>query len=123
MHELSIAVELVNVAEDAAHRANAVRVEVVHLRLGVMAGVVKDALWFAYDVATKDTVLEGSRLEIEDVPLVVYCAECEQEMALPSTQYFACPVCNTPTTDIRQGRELEIETMEIITNETEIVTN
>jgi hydrogenase nickel incorporation protein HypA/HybF len=122
MHELSIAVELVSVATNAAQSANATRVETVHLRLGVMSGVVKDALLFAYDVATKDTLLEGSRLEIEDVPLRLYCAVCEREVEVPTVQLICCPDCGTPSTDIRQGRELEIETMEIITDETETVT-
>jgi len=123
MHELSIAVDLVDIAERAAQDANAVRVETVYLRLGVMSGVVKEALFFAYEVATKDTILEGSRLEVTDVPLIVHCATCDKDVELPSIQYFACPTCNTPTTDVRQGRELEIESMEIVTDETETVGN
>jgi hydrogenase nickel incorporation protein HypA/HybF len=119
MHELSIAVDMVEIAESAAKQARAIRVEAVHLRLGVMAGVVKDALWFAYDVATRDTVLQGSQLVIEDVPLVIYCDTCQKEVALPSMQYFVCPDCGCPSTDIRQGRELEITSMEILTDETE----
>lgn len=113
MHELSIALNLVEIAEDAARAAHATRVSVVRLRLGEMAGVVKDALFFAYDIATQDTLLAGSRLEIEDVPLVIYCATCATERQLPSMQLFACPVCGMPSADVRQGRELEIVSLEI----------
>ena len=113
MHELSIACNLVEVAEAAAREAGAQRVETVYLRLGVFSGLVKDALLFGYDIATRGTLLEGSRLEIEEVPLVVYCPICRAEVQLPGVQYFRCPRCDTPTLDIRQGKEIEISALEV----------
>lgn len=121
MHELSIAVELVEIACNAAHEAGAERIDVVHLRLGAISGVVKDALLFSYDVATKDTLLEGSRLEIHDVPLVLYCEPCGKEVEVESVQLFCCPDCGTPSVDVRQGRELELESMEVTQDEAETV--
>lgn len=112
MHELSIAYELVNIAEEALKDADVKQVNVVHLKLGLLAGVVKDALHFGYDIAIKDTLLEGSRLEIEDVPVVVFCHECKVERILDTIQIFRCPVCNSPTGDIRQGKELELVSLE-----------
>lgn len=120
MHELSVALNLVEAAEDAARQAGATRVETVYLRLGAMSGVVQDALLFAYDVATADTLLAGSELCIEDVPVVIYCHHCQAEKKLPSIQLFCCPDCGEPSADIRQGRELELSSMEIIADETEI---
>jgi hydrogenase nickel incorporation protein HypA/HybF len=114
MHELSIACDLVEMAEVAARAAHAERVAVVHLKLGVFAGVVKDALLFGYDTATQGTLLEGSRREIEDVPLVVYCSRCDQERQLHTIQCFECPTCGNPISDIRHGKELELTSMEII---------
>ena len=118
MHELSLALNLVEIAEAAAREADAERVEAVHLRLGVFAGVVKDALLFAYDIAVKDTLLEGSRLVIEEVPLVVYCPQCECERELPSMQSFQCPDCGTYTSDLRRGAEMELVSVEIVEHET-----
>jgi hydrogenase nickel incorporation protein HypA/HybF len=89
-------------------------VEVVYLKLGVFAGVVKEALLFGYDIATKGTLLEGSRLEIETVPLVVYCPACDLESELPSIQSFECPHCGRPVSEIKHGKELELTTMEIV---------
>ena len=113
MHELSIAQNLVSIAQQAAFDAGAAQVESVHMRLGVFSGLWKDALLFSYDVATQGTLLEGSELIITDVPLVVYCPTCDTEVNLPSIQFFCCPQCSTPTTDIRQGKEIEIEFLEI----------
>ncbi|MBZ0285522.1 MAG: hydrogenase maturation nickel metallochaperone HypA [Anaerolineae bacterium] len=114
MHELSIACDLVEIAEAAARTAHAEGVAVVNLKLGVFAGVVKEALLFGYDIATKGTLLEGSLLKIEDLPLVIYCSTCNQESQLPSIQFFECPVCGNPVTEIRGGKELELTSMEII---------
>ena len=50
MHELSIAHSLVEIAEEAAAKAGVARVTVVHLRLGVLAGVVQDALLFGFEI-------------------------------------------------------------------------
>lgn len=117
MHELSIACDLVEIAETRARAAHAVAVTVVYLRLGVFSGVVKEALLPGYNTAVKGTLLEGSRLEIEDVPLVVYCKECHQEQQLPTIQDFRCPACGCPVTEIRQGKELELAAMEVIEDE------
>jgi hydrogenase nickel incorporation protein HypA/HybF len=66
MHELSIAVSIIEVAEEEAARNHATRVQSVRLRLGSLAGVAKDALLFSYGIACEGTPLEGSRLLIDD---------------------------------------------------------
>jgi len=66
MHELSIAVSIVEVAEEEAARNNATRVQSVRLRLGSLAGVAKEALRFSYGIACEGTSLEGSQLLIDD---------------------------------------------------------
>lgn len=113
MHELSLANRLVQVAEESAREAGAARVTAVTLRMGELAGVSADALRFAYDVATAGTILEGSRLELRPVALTVYCPRCDREVELAGVQSFRCPVCGTPTSDVRAGRELEIESLEV----------
>lgn len=113
MHELSIVHSIVETATESARQANAYRVLKVHVRLGALSGIVKDSLLFCYGFSTRDTMLEGSRLEIEDVPVVIHCSTCKEDRELPDIQRFRCPVCNTPSGDIRQGKELEIGTLEV----------
>src|SRR6185369_14537968 len=69
MHELSIAISLIEAAQDEAEKHKARAVVAVHLRLGAMSGVVKEALLFSYGVAAQGTPLEGSTLIIEEVPV------------------------------------------------------
>ncbi len=112
MHELSIAMGIVEAAQDEAHKRG-VRVSAVHLRLGALSGVVKDALLFSYEVACQDTPLQGSKLIVEDVPVAVFCSQCQKEQVLASVQSFACPACGTPTMNILRGKELEVYALEV----------
>jgi hydrogenase nickel incorporation protein HypA/HybF len=64
MHELSIAAGIVEIASEEAARYGG-RVEVVHLTLGALSGVVREALEFSWDLACQETPVEGARLEIE----------------------------------------------------------
>ncbi len=113
MHELSIAMSLVEAAEEEAARHGAADVEAVHLRLGVLSGVAKEALLFSYDIATDGTALAGSRLVIEDWPVVVFCTVCQGRRPVRSLQHFCCGTCDTPATEVLQGRELEVVGLEI----------
>lgn len=112
MHELSLALQLVQTAEDAARAADARRVTAVVVKVGALAGVAEDALRFAFDVATADTLLAGARLDVRPVPVTVRCQRCG-DVELPGVQLFRCPRCDTPTADVRAGRELELESIEV----------
>jgi hydrogenase nickel incorporation protein HypA/HybF len=113
MHELSLAHGIVELAGEAATRALAQRVAAVHLRVGRLAGVEPGALLFSYDIAAAGTVLDGSRLVIQELPVVIWCVPCGAERELPGIQRFRCPVCDTPSGDIRQGRECDVQSLEI----------
>ena len=99
-------------AEEEARRRG-VQVNAVHLKLGALSGVVKEALLFSYGLACEGTRLEGSRLIIDEVPTVIYCTVCEAERQLDSIQRFCCSVCDTPAPDVMQGKELEVVALEI----------
>jgi hydrogenase nickel incorporation protein HypA/HybF len=113
MHELSIAVSMIEMATEEAERRGGAHVSALHVKLGPLSGVVKDALMFSYDVATSGTPLEGSRLVIEEVQVVVNCPECREQRIIESIQRFCCPVCGALTPEVVQGKELLLVAMEI----------
>lgn len=113
MHELSIALSIIEGATEEARRHSGAKIAAVHLRLGPLSGVVKEALLFSYDLACEGTILEGSRLVIEETSATVYCSDCEAERALTSIQRMCCPVCGAMTPEIIKGRELELVALEI----------
>jgi hydrogenase nickel incorporation protein HypA/HybF len=112
MHELSIAMSIVELAEEEAEQRG-VSVVAVHLKLGPLSGVVKSALVSAYEMACEQTVLEGSQLIIEEVPIRVYCPKCEASRTLTSIQRFSCPECRSPVSEVLQGRELQVTALEV----------
>lgn len=112
MHELSIAMSIVELAEEEAH-LRGVQIEAVHLKLGALSGVVKEALLSSYQMACQGTALQGSRLLIEHVPAIIFCARCQAQRPLSSVQLFCCPECGTPSAEIVNGKELEVVALEI----------
>jgi len=113
MHELSIAVSMVDMAVEESQRQGGVRVNAIHLKLGKLSGVETDALLFSYDVVCEGTQLEASRLIIEEIPIIVFCPECETETPPVATNNLCCPKCETPTPQIVRGREMEVTALEI----------
>jgi len=113
MHELSIAISMIDqIIEESESRGGLV-VEVVHLKLGVFSGVDKDALLFSYELVCDGTPLQGSRLQIETIPLVIYCAACQANRVPPSLYQICCPECQTPGQQIVSGKEIEVASLEV----------
>src|SRR4030095_15328526 len=112
MHELSIAMSLVDLASEEAERIQG-RVIALHIKVGPLSGVFKDALLSSYEMASYDTFLQGSELMIEDVPIVIYCPRCRAERTVSSMQLLCCSVCSAPASKIMSGKELELVSLEI----------
>jgi hydrogenase nickel incorporation protein HypA/HybF len=112
MHELSIAMSIVELAEEEAANRN-VHIEAVHLKLGALSGVVKEALLSCYEMVCEGTTAQGSRLLIEEVPVVVFCPTCNVQRTLDSLQQFTCPECDTPSWEVLRGKELEVVALEV----------
>jgi hydrogenase nickel incorporation protein HypA/HybF len=115
VHEVSIALAIIDEISERAIAENIEAIEMVRLRIGVMTGVVPDALQFAWDLAAEGTVAAGSRLEIERVALTIACATCAcerpvEDRAIPVP---ICAVCGDSSTEIVRGRELLIVAMEV----------
>lgn len=113
MHELSVALSLVDAACEKLATLGDVRVEAVCIRIGPLSGVVKEALSFCFEAATAGTAIEGARLDIEDAPLVAFCPNCLEERQLTNPQHLRCPVCGEPTPHLVHGRELELTALEV----------
>jgi hydrogenase nickel incorporation protein HypA/HybF len=114
MHEMSIALAIMDVVSEEAERRGARGVGEIHLKLGPLSGVLKDALVSAYELAREGSPLAGTRLVVEDVPIVVFCPQCNARRPVVSPQEICCVECGTPTPTIISGRELEVVAMEVL---------
>ena len=113
MHELSIATSIVESVSESAAAYPGARVLEVRLRVGALASVVEDSLQFCWTIVTEDTPLAGSKLVVHTLPVVVHCSACSADCEISGVQNFHCPRCGQIAADFRQGRELEIESIEI----------
>jgi hydrogenase nickel incorporation protein HypA/HybF len=114
VHELAIARNIVEIASCAARDAGAGRVLAVRVRVGALTAVVPAALASSFEVAALGTALEGSRLVVRVSPAVIQCPVCSRDAELVDITQFICPTCGSPATDLRSGRELEVESIEVI---------
>lgn len=114
MHELSIALSILDVVEKEAQRHGGAQVAAIHVKLGQLSGVVKDALESAFELAREQSPFPNARLVIEEVPILLHCPTCESDRPAVSAQCLCCAVCGTRTGQIVAGKEMEITAMEII---------
>ena len=112
MHELSIASSIVELAQEEAE-ARGVRVVAIHIKVGWLAGVVTEALVGSYEMVAAGTPLEGSRLVIDQAPVVVFCPVCQARREIASAQWLCCPECGTPTPEVVEGKELQVTALEV----------
>jgi hydrogenase nickel incorporation protein HypA/HybF len=113
MHELAIAQSLIDTAI-ALMPAGTSQVARLHVQLGTLAGLSKDELTFGFEVMSKQTPCAEAKLEIEEIPAVVYCPQCGNEYSIDDDRFLICPTCGTPAVLILQGKELQITSIEIM---------
>ncbi|HET7871719.1 MAG TPA: hydrogenase maturation nickel metallochaperone HypA [Terriglobales bacterium] len=114
MHELSIALSIVDGALEELGRHQGARAQAIHLRLGRLSGVDREALLFSYDVARRETELAGSHLIIEDVEVAIFCPACRADRPVRLFPLLLCAECGALGERVVHGQELEIIGMEVI---------
>jgi hydrogenase nickel incorporation protein HypA/HybF len=114
MHELSIAMSIVELAEEELKGRSGASIQAVHLKLGLLSGVSKEALESCFEMACFESPLAGSRLLIEEIPVTARCPSCAEVRPIDSIQLFRCSVCGAPVSEIVSGKELEVVALEIL---------
>jgi hydrogenase nickel incorporation protein HypA/HybF len=114
MHELSIALSLLDAVEEQSRQRGGARITAVHLKIGPLSGVVPQALRSAFEMAREESDFPDCQVQIEETPVLIRCPKCLTERGVASIQNISCVVCGTATSDVIAGRELEVCAMEII---------
>ena len=109
MHELSLSSAIL---ETAVRHADGRQVKTVELTVGVLRQVVPKSLEFYWDIVTRDTVCEGSRLEISVIEARIRCDDCATEWTLDDP-IFACQSCKSTSVDVLTGTEFMVESIDI----------
>ena len=112
MHELSVAIGIVRIAEDEASKAGVESFSAIDLEIGTMAGIEFDALDFAWPAAVKGTVLQNAKRRIHKIPARATCGDCQNEFAVEEV-YDSCPACGSYLKNIFRGKELRVRSLDI----------
>lgn len=113
MHELSIAMNILDIVRDTCRTQNFERVETIYLRIGRASGILTDALQFAFEQARAGTVARDARLEIEEIDVGGHCEDCRREFTVEEKYVFECPRCGGNRFRITSGHEMEIVELEV----------
>jgi len=112
MHELSLAVGIVQLVEDAAARERFSRVRVLHLEAGALSGVEVRALRFALESIVPGTCLDGARIDIDEPAGSAWCLGCSQSVPIRS-RVDACPACGGVRLQPTGGTELRVVDLQV----------
>ena len=107
-----MAINLLEMVEGEAQDAGMSRVDLVKVRVGASAGVVPEALEFAFDASKNGTLAGSARLAIEEVPARGFCRECKKDFTSFPFRY-TCPVCFGLDIDVKDpGDDLTLMSIE-----------
>lgn len=113
MHEMAVAEGIIQIIKEKLKEQDSkAEVKKVYLKIGKLTCVEPEALRLSFEILTRETPLEKSSLYIKSVPITGKCKECSKNLKLTKLD-FACPGCGSFRLEIKTGRELFIESIEI----------
>jgi hydrogenase nickel incorporation protein HypA/HybF len=115
MHELSIALDIIDFVQREVALRQLHGLSVVGVRVGAFSAVDPESLEFGFTAACRDTVMEGVKLVVEWVPAQIKCEACGHENTTDQPE-FICPKCDSANVRIKRGYELEVAYLETADN-------
>ncbi|MBU0752221.1 MAG: hydrogenase maturation nickel metallochaperone HypA [Gammaproteobacteria bacterium] len=112
MHEMSLAEGILDLVEDAARREGFGRVRTVFLEIGRLSSVEPEAMAFCFDAVVRDSIADGAKLEIIDVPGSGLCLDCGRETEL-EVIYDPCQHCGAAPVKVTGGTEMRVRELDV----------
>lgn len=110
MHELSIVMSILDIAQKQANMAQAKVVEEIELEIGELSGIEKMSFDFAWKQAIRGSILENVELKIIRPLGIGKCMDCDEVFEMKQI-FDACPVCKSPFVAIKSGKELRVKSL------------
>lgn len=110
MHEMSITLGIVKIAEEEVNKRGAKFVSEIVLEIGELSGIELDSLEFVWPAAVKETVLENAKRVIDYKEGKGNCIDCDTVFKVHSLS-DECPKCGSYFKSIVQGKEMRVVTL------------
>ena len=112
MHEMSLAVSIVNIAVQTAEKNQAKKINAISVEVGALAGVMRDALEFCFTEAVKNTMAENASLEYIHIPASATCEHCGQQFETDE-RASQCPECSNMVFQLSGGTEFRVKNINV----------
>ena len=112
MHEMSIALSIIELAESEASKAGSKRIYDIELDIGTLSGVEIKSLEFAFEAAKDGTILENSEVKMNIIQAEGFCTECEKTFEMQYI-YDNCPFCKSYNVSLLKGKELRLKSLNV----------
>lgn len=104
MHEMSVAVSLLERVLEEASRGGLVSVTRVNVELGTLQAIEPDLLTDAFEAAAAGSLAQGAQLLLQLRPGRALCQACGEPFDI-SYRDFVCPKCGKAEVQILAGKE------------------
>lgn len=122
MHEVSVVTSLVDAVIDELSKYDVEKVNSVTILVGELTNLGDEQMKFAYEIVVRGTILEGSELIMESIPVEAQCMSCGYEgpvrmLTDPDYESHSIPILSCPQCggDIKvvKGMECTVKCMDI----------
>jgi len=114
MHEASIVLSILDTVFEQCRKEGYGSIHTIHVMIGRAAGILPEALTFAFDVAKKNTIADRAELNIELVPVGGVCQDCNEDFEFAEARLvFQCPFCSSSSIIVNRGYEMQIVDMDV----------
>lgn len=115
MHEFSIALSIIEIAEKESKAANANSITELVLDIGTQSGIEVYALEAALEMAVINTALEKAKIQINQIQAEAKCKDCSEVFTIENI-FDPCPKCGGFYHEIISGKELKVKSLLIETD-------
>jgi len=110
MHELSIALNILEIATEQARINNLGAIDEIEIEVGKLSGVETEVLKSVMEIASKESVLENSKAIFIEIQGQARCLNCFKEFPADSF-IIQCPDCKQFKSQIIKGQELRVKSL------------
>ncbi len=111
MHEMSLCEGVLQVLQKEAQTQHFSKVKTVWLEIGDLSSVEPEAMIFCFEVVVRNSLADGAKLKIVNVPGTAWCMQCSQSVSIKQ-RFDECPDCGSHQLQVTAGDEMKIKELE-----------
>lgn len=111
MHEMGLMDAMLRMVKRICAEENLERVDKIVLEVGELSGIEVPYLYDGFNAVIYGTDWADTKLEVETVPGVLHCNDCDIDFPLKNQELF-CPKCFGKNLSIKEGRDMVLKSIE-----------